>query len=88
VPIHHFWRTHLKKVWEQARKKSNFFLLTYEGKPLTPGGLSSYTRKLFKKLKFTPKELSFHRVVGTYAIRIKAEALMWQAKVLDTAIQE
>lgn len=71
VPIHPFWRNHLKKVWEQSRKKSNFFLLTYEGKPLRPGGLSSYTRKLFKKLKFTPKELSFHSGRHTYATRIK-----------------
>jgi integrase len=66
VPIHPFWRNHLKKVWEQARKKSNFFLLTYEGKPLSPGGLSSYTRKLFKKLKFAPKELSFHSARQAY----------------------
>jgi integrase len=71
VPIHPFWRTHLKKVWEQDCKKSNFFLVTFMEESLTTGGLSSYTRKLFKKLKFTPKELSFHSGRHTYATRIK-----------------
>ncbi|MDR3124466.1 MAG: tyrosine-type recombinase/integrase [Endomicrobium sp.] len=70
VPIHPMWKQHLFNVWLKAKKKSNFFLLTHLNEPLSKGGLSSYTRRLFTKLQL-PKEVSFHSGRHTYATRIK-----------------
>jgi integrase len=70
VPIHPVWRKHLFNVWLKAKKKSNFFLLTYLDEPISKTGLSSYTRKLFKMLKM-PEGVSFHSGRHTYATRIK-----------------
>lgn len=71
VPIHPFWRDHLRKIWEQQIKKSEYFLTTQSGNVLSTEGLSSYTRKLFKRLGFKPKAYSFHSGRHTYATRIK-----------------
>jgi integrase len=71
VPIHPIWREHLFKTWLKAKKKSNFFLLTFLNQPISPKGLSSYTRKLFKTLKMPKGEVSFHSGRHTYATRIK-----------------
>ncbi|MDR1196538.1 MAG: tyrosine-type recombinase/integrase [Endomicrobium sp.] len=71
VPIHPFWRAHLRKIWETQTKKSDYFLTTQSGEMLSTEGLSSYTRKLFKRLGFKPKEYSFHSGRHTYATRIK-----------------
>jgi integrase len=71
VPIHPIWREHLFKTWLKAKKKSNFFLLTYLHKPISPSGLTSSTRKLFKALTMPKGEVSFHSGRHTYATRIK-----------------
>jgi integrase len=71
VPIHPIWREHLFKTWLKAKKKSNFFLLTYLSEPISTSGLSSYTRKLFKTLEMPRGEVSFHSGRHTYATRIK-----------------
>jgi integrase len=61
VPIRPEYRDILHKMWQYGEGKSNFFLFTQlKHNRLSPSGLSSFTRKLFKRLGFPAKELSLH----------------------------
>ena len=71
IPIHPDWKEYLFKVWTAAKKKSNFFLLSREKQQLSRDGVSSYTRKLFQKLGFPSKEVSFHCGRHTFATKSK-----------------
>ena len=71
VPIHPDWLEHIKKIWQWRKQEGPFFLVTRDNKRFSHSGLTTCTRKLFNRLKFPIKELSFHSGRHTYATRIK-----------------